>query len=201
MAGLELVWVGELPNTAATFLWLLYEVVIKATAKPTSASLESVFHYRIEGRSFTFDKDESQFQPERSSENSVFAKVYAEPLIFSTDEDRTYDISSPIPKIRAFYPLSSFLAHKQKDKKKPVVKTRMPQVIKDRQTYEAYCPRYGKANCIQVSVRSKKKLERDRVSHSTRPRESSRCYPCFLPVARYASTIFPLQMTDQETPS
>lgn len=40
----------------------------------------------------------------------MFAEVNAEPLIFSTDEDRTYDISSPVPKIRAFYPLRFFFS-------------------------------------------------------------------------------------------
>lgn len=89
----------------------------------------------------------------------MFAKVNAEPLIFSTDEDRTYDISSPVSKIRAFCPLLFLLAHEQKDKKKCVVKTRMPQGIKNRQTYEAYCSGYGKANYIKVNIRSRKKLE------------------------------------------
>lgn len=103
-----MIGVDELPNTAATFLWLLCEAEIKTTAKPTSASSKSVHHYCSEGRSLTFDEDESQFQLKRSSEDPVFAKVNAEPLILRTDEDRTYDISSPVPKIRAFYPLRFF---------------------------------------------------------------------------------------------
>lgn len=84
-----------------------------------------------QGKELTFDKDESQLQPKRNSENPVFSKVNAEPLIFSTDEDRTYDISSPVPKIRVFYVLRYCIAHEQKDKKTPVVKTRMPQGIKN----------------------------------------------------------------------
>lgn len=88
----------------------------------------------------------------------MFAKVNAEPLIFSTDKDGTYDISRPVPSIRAFHLARTFSAHKQEDKKKSVVKSRMSQGVKNRQTYQAYCPRYGKANYKQVSVRSSKNL-------------------------------------------
>lgn len=88
----------------------------------------------------------------------MFAKVNAEPLIFSTDKDGTYDISSPVPSIRAFHLPRTFLAHEQEEQKKSVVQMRMSEGVKNRQTYEAYCPRYGKANYRQVSIWSTKNL-------------------------------------------
>lgn len=88
----------------------------------------------------------------------MFAKVNAEPLIFSTDKYGTYDISSPVPSIRTFHLPRNFLAHEQEEKKKSVVQMRMSEGVKNRQTCEAYCPRYGKANYRQVSKRSTKNL-------------------------------------------